>query len=196
MPNMEASLYCCIGTLSLLSAEKYTVPYPESVLLDVFINARMSADVVRFSVRGGLASAYCILARPLDSSELPSSETVEVAFKKAWEQLERQALAQYSNRREVSTIGQYRQLLQQMTTISSIGAWQQGLWRAQRYRLTYGQSRSVALWRRFWRPVPLSRRTRRGPEVIPHEWETPAAEMCASSGRKRCRSATYALTAT
>jgi ABC-type multidrug transport system ATPase subunit len=114
----------------LLAAEKYAAPYPESVLLDVFIKAGMSADVVRFSVRGGLASAYCILARPLDPNDLPSREMLETAFKQAWDQLEKQALAQYSNRRAVRTFNQYRQLLQQMTTIASIGAWRQRLWRA------------------------------------------------------------------
>lgn len=113
----------------LLSAEQYAVPYPETILLDVVLEAGMSADIVRFPVRNGLANAYCIMAHPVNFDKAMSVEIWTGALKTAWERLESQALANYSNRRNIQSFGQYRDMLQQMTTIASIGAWRKGLWK-------------------------------------------------------------------
>jgi hypothetical protein len=116
----------------LLAAERYAVPYPEGVLFDILVDAGLSADTVRFAIRGGLANAYCVLARPIDSLALPGKEVFLKLIKKAWKKMEKDALIQYSNRRNVQSFEDYRQVLQQMTTIASVGAWRAGVWRQQK----------------------------------------------------------------
>jgi energy-coupling factor transporter ATP-binding protein EcfA2 len=114
----------------LLSAEKYAVPYPEQALLGILDSAGMSADSMRFPVGAGLASAYCLMARAVDLAKARDVDTWATAIQSAWDLLERQALSQYSNRRSIQSFVQYRDLLQQMTTIASIGAWRNHLWRS------------------------------------------------------------------
>ncbi len=109
----------------LLHAEKYSVPYPEYLLKDFLIKMGFSCSSQTFSVKD--SQAYCITA---SSSFRPLPQLAEVisAIEEIWNSIKRHSLSSYASKRGVTNSADYRTVLMDMNTITSVEAWETGLW--------------------------------------------------------------------
>lgn len=122
----------CIVILELyplLHSEKYAVPYPDAILREILNDSGFTTDCEMIPVGGGIASAYCILWRRQNRRVAVEGTTIKKNVEAAWGRLQRDAISAYANRRGFRSFTQYRALLQDMTVIASVAAWQGGFWR-------------------------------------------------------------------
>lgn len=111
----------------LLHAEKFAVPYPSDVLIYVLDKLGYSATSTPFVVHD--ATAYVIRARSRFQG-LPSIDhgKAEAAILEAWDNLESRSLNSYSAQGKPVSYDQYKNFLQDLTTIASIRAARAGIW--------------------------------------------------------------------
>lgn len=111
----------------LLSAEQFAVPYSPSRLIDIFEQVDLISTHNMIPVRD--STAYCIVARRKNQNIGLDKEVTRKAVEAAWEKIEKDALGSYAARRSVTNYEGYRAVIQDMTTIASVRAWKQGMWR-------------------------------------------------------------------
>ncbi len=110
----------------LLHPEKYAVPYPCSVMSELLCEINFSCYHRSFNVRD--AEAYCISATPINQIDKDNQKIQEI-IEKYWDRIKIQALSRYHARRGVDDYFDYRNLLMDLNTISSVEAWKAGFWK-------------------------------------------------------------------
>lgn len=111
----------------LLHAEKYAVPYSETAMRELLDALGFAARSRSFPVAG--ATAYCVAARPRDSTRTWNDAEAIATIDGVWDRALRSALSSYDSLRSVHSSADYRTALQDLTTIASINAWRSGYWR-------------------------------------------------------------------
>lgn len=114
----------------LLSAEKYAVQYPPERLSSIFRQLGFIASYEIAAIRD--ASAYClaVTGQLQDGMCLRhSAEQVGQLVEHEWNTILEDAIHGYAQRQNVSDYSGFRDLLRSLTTIASICAWQQKIWK-------------------------------------------------------------------
>lgn len=114
----------------LISAEKYAVPYPPERLTSIFRQLGLLASYEQAPVRD--ASAYCLIVTGHPSHGLclqHSADHMRRIIEHEWELILEDAMHGYAQRQSVADYHGLRDLLQSLTTIASICAWRQGIWK-------------------------------------------------------------------
>jgi len=109
----------------LLSVEYYAVPYQLSDLTDILVGAGFTFETQQYASRGQLTTASCIIAqskRPVIAAE------VAAAVRDQWKTMKRRSLGFWARKRPVRTFEEYKSVLQHMTTVAGISAYEAKLW--------------------------------------------------------------------
>jgi len=110
----------------LLHAEKYAVPYSEAAMCGLLDALGFAARSRSFPVHG--ATAYCVAARPRDPARAWVDADAVRAIDQTWDHALRLALSSYDSLGAVHSSADYRAVLQDLTTITSINAYRCGYW--------------------------------------------------------------------
>jgi ABC-type multidrug transport system ATPase subunit len=112
----------------LLSVEYYAVPYQEADLTDILASAGFTFETQTYASRGHLTTAYCIVAQP---KRRASAEDIAGAVRAQWNIMKRRSLGFWARKRPVRSFDEYKSVLQHMTTVASISAYEARLWNAE-----------------------------------------------------------------
>jgi hypothetical protein len=109
----------------LLAVEYYAVPYRSADLSDILSASGFTYDEQTYPLRGKLTTAACIVASPARKID---REEVTQCVRRHWAIMKRRAVGAWANKKGVRTFEEYKDVLQQMTTIASISAHDEELW--------------------------------------------------------------------
>jgi SAM-dependent methyltransferase len=109
----------------LLSVEYYAVPYQETDLTDILAGIGFTFETQRYASRGQLTTASCIIAQP---KRRVTAAEVSTVVQEQWKIMKRRSLGFWARKRPVHTFDEYRSVLQHMTTVAGISAYEAKLW--------------------------------------------------------------------
>jgi len=112
----------------LLSVEYYAVPYPVTDLVDILAGAGFTFETQQYASRGQLTTAACIVAqakRPITAAE------VAAVVREQWKVMKRRSLGFWARKKPVRSFEAYKSVLQHMTTVAGISAYEADLWQDQ-----------------------------------------------------------------
>ena len=112
----------------LLSVEYYAVPYQEADLTDILAGAGFTFEAQRYASRGQLTTASCIVAQP--KRPIIATEVVDVV-QEQWKIMKRRSLGFWARKKAVHSFEEYKSVLQHMTTVAGISAYEARLWQEQ-----------------------------------------------------------------
>ena len=109
----------------LLSVEYYAVPYQETDLTDVLAATGFTYETQHYASRGHLTTAYCVVAQP--KRRITVAEATS-AIQAQWTSMKRRSLGFWAHKKGVQSFEEYKHVLQHMTTVASISAYEAKLW--------------------------------------------------------------------
>lgn len=110
----------------LLRAERYAIPYPETLLKSLLNAGRLNCRSNSFPVRD--VTAYCIFAKRRNPNETVDRYGLTKALEKLLDELLEQTLSSYASVQSMSGYEDFTRTLQDLTTIASISAYKNGFW--------------------------------------------------------------------
>lgn len=113
----------------LLTVEYYAVPYQETDLTDILAASGFTFETEHYASRGHLTTATCIIAQP--KREITTAEVTTVV-QEQWKTMKRRSLGFWARKATVHSFEEYKSVLQHMTTIAGISAYEAKLWQEER----------------------------------------------------------------
>lgn len=128
LPKLRPSLgrIAILEVHPLIQPEKFAVPYSPETLAELLGGLGFWNSYRVLPVRESVA--YLTTAWREESAP-PTLASVEEAIAAAWNQILGRAIRSYAERTSLGDYASYRDVVQDLTTIASIGAWREGVWR-------------------------------------------------------------------